>query len=308
MINESKLKGGLYGLLIGDALGVPYEFHEPQNLPPYEQIEMVPPTDFNRTYPFVKPGTWSDDGAQALALLDSLLECEDLDLEDLTSRFVEWNQHGRYAVNSVVFDIGITTSRSLSNYMNGVPAQLCGSREENSNGNGSLMRVLPLVLWHKGDDESLIQMAMVQSLPTHAHLRSQVCCALYCMWARNILNETAQPWEEATATLRDYLKGSEAEEELEAHIRPDLLRAGTGSGYVVDSLISARWEMQKPDYESVVKSAVKLGKDTDTTACIAGGVAGLRDGFEAIPTRWVEALRGREILEPLWQKLQGWHS
>lgn len=74
MIDKNKIKGGLYGLLVGDALGVPYEFHHSSQIPEYDLIEMEPPAGFLRAHSGVKPGTWSDDGAQALCLLDSLLE------------------------------------------------------------------------------------------------------------------------------------------------------------------------------------------------------------------------------------------
>lgn len=80
--------GGLWGLLVGDALGVPYEFSFADGLPPMEQIEMVPPEGYRKTYPGVPEGTWSDDGAQALCLLDSLLECDRLDLDDFAGRML----------------------------------------------------------------------------------------------------------------------------------------------------------------------------------------------------------------------------
>ncbi len=171
-----------------------------------------------------------------------------------------------------------------------------------------------------------------QSLVTHGHLRSQLCCALFCLWARRIgegaQSETA--WTSAAESLDEFLpelcfgattngvkEGFEGLsndtialfaidnwlEELEWHIRPDDDLRGRGSGYVVDCLRSVRDAMREPDYESVVKYAVALGHDTDTTACIAGGLAGLREGVDAIPARWMKALRGKEIVEPLVARL-----
>lgn len=304
---QAKIAGGFYGLLVGDALGVPYEFKHPDEIPPRAQIEFSPPSGYPRTYADVPAGTWSDDGALSLALLDSLLTRGKLDLEDLAQRFVNWQIDGFYAVGGKVFDIGITTSAALGNYRAGQKAEDAGLREVNSNGNGSLMRVLPLVLWHRGADDELVRDAMAQSLVTHGHARSQVCCALYCLWARRLLENDAAAWENATATLRDivvFLPDGEAlEAELEFHIRPDDFSSGSGSGYVVDALRSARWVMQEKGYENVVKAAVALGSDTDTTACIAGGVAGIRDGLSAIPSRWLDALRGGEIAEPLLERL-----
>src|SRR5689334_5389738 len=104
---RERLEGGLFGLLIGDALGVPYEFHPPHTLPPLAEIEMVPPAQFDRAHASVPPGTWSDDGAQALALLASLLDRGALDVQDLGARLVAWYQTGYLAVDGRVFDIGI---------------------------------------------------------------------------------------------------------------------------------------------------------------------------------------------------------
>ena len=302
--HHERISGAIYGLLVGDALGVPYEFKSPHELPSLEQIEFEPPAGFYRSHSSVKPGTWSDDGAQALCLLASLLECGELDLEDFAERMVNWAEKGYCAVDNYVFDIGITTSAAIHNLRDGKPAELAGPNDVNANGNGALMRVLPLALWHRGSDEELIEDAMRQSLPTHGHLRSQLCCAVYCLLARYILQEHAAPYPVAVATLRRFIEGNEAAQaELEFHISPDETPGGKGSGYVVDCLHSARWAVEQGSYESVVKAAVSLGKDTDTTACVAGGIAGLRDGIGAIPSRWLDALRGKEIVEPMIEKL-----
>jgi ADP-ribosylglycohydrolase len=166
------------------------------------------------------------------------------------------------------------------------------------------MRVLPLVLWHRGDDAALARDAMLQSRVTHGHMRSQVCCALYCLWARRTLEGVADAWGEALATFRAlYPEGSEQREELEGAVRPDSPEPGRGSGYVVDCLRSARDCMAAGPYERVVKAAIALGHDTDTTAAVAGGIAGLRDGIGAIPQRWRAALRGQELVQPMLKQL-----
>jgi len=298
---EERIAGGIYGLLIGDALGVPYEFHPPEQIPPREQIEFEPPAGFHRAHAGVPPGTWSDDGAHALCLLASLLYRGMLDPEDLGRRLWNWYDLGYLAVDYEVFDVGIQTSTALRIFRAGTPALQSGPKGEMDNGNGSLMRVLPLALWHTGTDQALVHEAMRQSLVTHGHLRSQVCCALYCLWARRTLQGVADPWAEAVATFRQlYPEGLEAHAELEFHIRPDRPEPGHGSGYVVDCLLSARdCVRSEPSYEGVVKAAVALGKDTDTTAAVAGGIAGIREGVQALPQRWRTALRGQELVEPM---------
>ncbi len=294
MTLESRLRGGLVGLLVGDALGVPYEFHDPANLPPASDIEMEPPAGFNRSHRSAPCGTWSDDGAQALALLATLLEHDGLDVEDLGGRFRRWYFEGELAVDRHVFDIGNQTGVALDR-IGKQPAETCGNTGEYDNGNGSAMRVLPLALWHTGSDAELVANAMLQSRITHGHMRSQVACGLLVLWGRALLNgaDADTGFEQAVAGMR-ALDVDAAE--LQRFVDPWEPR---GTGYVLDSLHSVRVALRAGDYEAVVKRAIQFGHDTDTTACIAGGLAGIRDGLEAIPARWRRALRGMDLLQPL---------
>ena len=301
---RERIEGGLIGLLVGDALGVPYEFNPPEDLPPMSQIEMVPPAGFKRSYPDVRPGTWSDDGAQALCLLATLLHCKRFDPDDFGRRLQNWRYVGYMAVGGEVFDVGITTQEVIQRLAAGVLASKAGARESRSNGNGALMRVLPLVLWHQGSDEELMRDAMQQSAVTHAHIRSQLCCAMYCLWARGVLEDRPSPWDGAVAAV---VAGAEEQaywqEELREHILSWVQRRVQGTGYVVDCLWSARQVCESDDFETVVRSAIALGNDTDTTACVAGGVAGLRFGISRIPLRWREMLRDRDEVQPLLDQL-----
>lgn len=301
-----RIQGGLWGLLIGDAVGVPYEFHQPEQLPEYALLDIIPPENFNRAHATVPVGTWSDDGAQALTLLASLLNKYSMDIDDFAQRLVNWYQVGYMAVDFKVFDVGIQTAQAIRRLMAGTPAIQAGATDEHANGNGSLMRVLPLALWHQGSDEELVKDAYLQSQVTHAHLRSKVCCALYCLWARYLLKEQniEQAWQTAVAILRRlYGQDSADYAELEWNIRPDETPYGTGSGYVVDCLRSARIALQQNNFEAVIKTAIAFGHDTDTTACVAGGLAGIYYGKQGIPARWLEILRGKELVEPLLAQL-----
>lgn len=301
---RDRLAGGLVGLLVGDALGVPYEFRHARDIPPASLIDFTPPPDFARAHHGVAPGTWSDDGAHALCLLATLLERGRLDLDDLGARLLAWYEHGYMAVDGMVFDVGLTCSAAIRAVRAGTPAAQAGPSGQYDNGNGALMRVLPLVLWHRGSDQSLVHDAHQQSLVTHGHLRSQVCCALYCLWARRVLADESDAWGEAVSSLRTiYASMPEALEELDWSVRPDDAPDGNGSGYVVDALRSAHMVQAAGTYEDVVRAAIALGNDTDTTACIAGGIAGLRFGIQGIPERWRNQLRGSELYQPLLDKL-----
>lgn len=201
------------------------------------------------------------------------------------------------AVDNYVFDIGNQTTESISRLKKGMPTRFAGLSGVRNNGNGSLMRSLPLALLHSGNDVALVYEAHSQSRVTHAHLRSQVCCALYCLWARRELQKHTSPWESAVATLRAiYRRDPAALEELETHVQPNRAPGGKGTSYVVDSLHSARLACQEPDFETIVRRAISLGNDTDTTACLAGGIAGIRHGISGVPSDWLQTLRGKEIL------------
>ncbi|WP_245175807.1 ADP-ribosylglycohydrolase family protein [Cupriavidus sp. AcVe19-6a] len=303
--------GGLVGLLIGDSVGVPYEFHTPDRLPKRALIEMVPPVDFPRAHSGVPPGTWSDDGAQALCLLASLMDCGRLSLTDFADRLVQWLDDGYMAVDGYVFDVGNQTGEALGYLREGVSPQETGGTSERDNGNGSLMRVLPLALWHTGSDEALVKDAHLQSLPTHAHPRSLVACAFYCLVARGYLRQLADPWDWADRRLDEIYQDWPGERERKAFLRElDVLRSFPktdkphGTGYVLDTIWSARQALQEDSFEEVVKTAILFGHDTDTTAAVAGGLAGVRFGLDCIPTRWLEQLRGFELLTPILSQFQ----
>ncbi|GAC1475581.1 MAG: ADP-ribosylglycohydrolase family protein [Vulcanimicrobiaceae bacterium] len=286
----------MLGLLIGDALGVPYEFKHPSQIP--ERIELLKYNERTigrggqeagrRTWPAVPLGTWSDDGSLALALAHSLTACDGLNPDDLARRFAAWWEKGQYAVDGIVFDIGGTTRQALLNFRSGIPAELAGLDGKNSAGNGSLMRALPLALFHKGTDEELIRDAKIQSAVTHRHPLATNCCALYCLLARRLLNGTelyAEPFPISKMLAREFVD-----------------RDPTGMGYVVDSYLSAVDAFTKgTSYEDVVTRAIAFGHDTDTTAAIAGGLAGIKFG---VPKKWSDGLRGyNEIARPIVERL-----
>jgi ADP-ribosylglycohydrolase len=300
---EDKIRGGIIGLLVGDALGVPYEFHPREEIPPFEEIEFEPPQNFTRAHSGVPIGTYSDDGAQALCLLASLLECGKFEVDDFAKKLVAWFREDYLCVDKM-FDVGIQTQRAILNLRKGFPPLTAGLSDERNNGNGSLMRVLPLAIWHQGSDLELIADAFDQSAVTHGHLRSKLCCALYCLWARRILQNIENAWDSAVEKIRDvFAVGTVERIEFDNVIRPDDLYEVNGSGYVLDSLYSAKWANDRPNFEETVKAAISLGNDTDTTACIAGGIAGLKFGINGIPERWRDNLRGKENYEPLIEKL-----
>ncbi len=298
---EAAIRGGVWGLLVGDALGVPYEFHSPGQLPRFDELEMTPPTGFRRAHHTIRPATWSDDGAQALCLLDSLLNSRRFDERDFADRLLLWRSEGLWAIDRYVFDVGNQTDAALAKLRSGTAPTESGFIYPNGKGNGALMRVLPLALWHTGSAEELIEDAHRQAVVTHGHITNQVCCALYCLWARSMLQgqEANAAYAYAVTTLSSYYKDSAYGRDLQTVVRPTEDPTTDGSGYIVATLNAARIALEETNYEAVVKRAISYGHDTDTNAAVAGGLAGIRDGVDGIPSRWLKQMRGQRLVEKL---------
>ncbi|WP_175852470.1 ADP-ribosylglycohydrolase family protein [Burkholderia cepacia] len=302
--------GGVIGSLVGDALGVGFEFKRPSQIPARDRIEMTMPVSFNRTYADVLSGTWSDDGAQTLCLLASLLERGRFVLTDFAEKLLRWRDEGYMAVDGDVFDCGVQTARSLDRLHDGAPPVESGGVSVMDNGNGSLMRTLPLALWHRGSDGDLVRDAHLQSLPTHAHPRSLVACAFYCLVARGYLKRLADPWTWADERLEevynlwpDQAKRNAFLAEMDVLRRFPKADQPSGTGYVLDTIWSVRKALDEDSFEDVARTAILFGHDTDTTAAVACGLAGIKYGLDGIPTRWLRQLRGYDLVEPLARRL-----
>ncbi len=299
----SRLAGAAWGHLVGDAVGVPYEFKTA------EEIGGTDAVRFGATGSHGQPaGTWSDDGALMLALLDSLLEAG-FDPDDQGRRALAWRREGAYTPDGDGrFDVGGTTASALHALENGTAAIDAGPTGEHACGNGSLMRILPLALWGRElPAAELADRAHLASRVTHGHLRCQVACAVYCLVLGRLVHG-----EDRDAVLAPALADARAvyveDGALAGHLAAlDELEAWTareGSGYVLDAFWSA-WDAfaGAADYEDTIRRAVAYGRDTDTTAAIAGGLAGAYWGWKGIPAEWRRGMRGQEVATPLVDRL-----
>ena len=296
---RERIEGGLVGMLVGDALGVPYEFHEAAEIPEPSLIELEPPEGFRRAHGGVAPGTWSDDGAQALCLLASLLHAGRLDLDDFARRLRNWYELGYCAVDSEVFDVGVQTGRAIRALQAGAAA---ARRARAASATTATAASCACCRWRCGTAATTASSCATRCsrrcrrTATRARscgARSTVCGRVACSTATA---DGEAAWLDAVATLQALVSGDDRDELSHHVVRA---RAASGSGYVVDTLHSARAALGAGGYEATVRAAIWLGDDTDTTACVAGGLAGVRDGVAAIPARWQGELRGREILDPL---------
>lgn len=277
---EERIAGGLWGVLVGDALGLPHQFKQAPSIP--TKIAMQMPPDYHKAFPKIKYGTWSDDGALTLALADSLVATKKLDVNHFAGNVRGWFEKGLFTVDGSSYDVGNTTMEAVLRLQRGHSPEESGLVQENTNGNGSLMRTLPLALWHKGSDAELYADACAQSAVTHRHDHSKAACGVYCVAARRLLNG-----QTAASAFVDGLRLS--------HVQLPIPKEPGGSGYVLDSLAFAiKAARSGKDYRENVLDAIRLGADTDTTAAIAGGLLGIMGGIAAIPDEWLKAMRGYE--------------
>lgn len=301
---------GIMGGVVADALGVPAEFKN------REELKKHPVTGMRGYGTYNQPaGTWSDDSSMTLATLDSLKN--GYDLNDMMDKFVEWRSNGSYTPFGEVFDIGNTCSDAIAHYMRNGDVRTCGRTGARENGNGSLMRILPICLYmyekQKAEgltDEAVIEAIHEVSALTHAHARSQFACGLYFFMVREVLNgngslqETLQRGLDAGFAY--YANMRETAGELMYYARlctPEEFKnlpeeEIESTGYVVATLEAALWCLVNTEsYAEAVLKAVNLGSDTDTVAAITGGLAGLYYGYEGIPEEWMKEIKRREWVE-----------
>ena len=304
-VATNRIHASLWGSLIGDALGVPVEFTT------REQRRADPVTDLREYGTHQQPrGAWSDDGALLLCSVDSLVRHE-FDLEDMGQRFVRWESEALWTPHGCVFDIGSTTIRAISALTQGVPAEEAGPRDEHSNGNGSLMRILPVSLrFASRPPAELLHRVHRASAVTHGHARSRMACGFHALVTARLLAgaTVAVAVQDAAESFRQhYGPASNATEWATewpefamlldgrlAKRNEDEIKSG---GHCMDTLIASLWcLLTTSNFRDCVLKAVNLGGDTDTTGCVAGGLAGLSYGIEGIPRAWREALpRGQEL-------------
>jgi ADP-ribosylglycohydrolase len=298
----SRIRGGLLGVVVGDALGLPVQFRDRIYVRSLGIGGMTGYGTFN-----LPPGSWSDDSSLTLCLAESLCEVG-YDLDDIGRRFVMWYRNGYWTPYGFSYDIGNATKEAMNNLIREVPPARSGPAGEYDNGNGSLMRILPAALYFAAGDvpEMLDRVAEVSRI-THGHLRSQLACCIYSLLARYLLEGFDQHdvYAKLCSEAPQVFGSSRWAGELRhfkrildgklAAVPEGQIRSG---GYVVDTLEAATWCLLHSDtFDEAVLMAVNLGDDTDTTGAVTGGLAGILCHASGIPREWIAGLaRSEEIV------------
>ena len=292
---HSRRLGSIIGLAVGDAVGTTVEFLPAGSFAPH--------TDRVGGGPFDLPmGAWTDDTSMALCLCESLVECGGFDATDQMRRYVRWWREGYWSSTGECFDIGITTRQALMQFeASGDPWS--GSDDPTSVGNGSIMRLAPVVAYFAEDPVSAMHYARESSRTTHA---TDECLDSCVLLARLLLEgiegrDLTRPMLEGSSGWSAGLRAVAAMDGADGDAPP---RGPTG--YVVDTLACARWCVARGgDFREAILLAANLGGDADTIAAVTGQLAGARWGFEAIPAEWVDRLVRRDEVMALAERVVG---
>lgn len=283
---QDRFRGVLAGLAVGDALGGPLEF-QPARTPENYVTEMI-----GGGWQQLAPGEWTDDTQMALCIVESLLAKKVFDPDDIVRRFIAW-------MNTGPKDIGLHTSRVLTNIRNGMPweeaSQEAYNLDPNNAPNGSLMRCPPLAMFFFQHPNYAASLSPVLSRVTHAHPDCEWACVFVNVAIANLLTLVGLP----EAMEAAYEACDEASPELKARIGAAMKPKNETSptGWVLDTLEVAIWAvLHTSTFEEAVVVAINRGADADTVGAVTGALAGAYYGISAIPERWLAKLKERDFL------------
>lgn len=306
-MNHDRLKSSMIGFIIGDALGVPVEFI------PRERLLLKPVKDMFGYGTHNQPeGTWSDDTSMMLCTIESLnnfvknhsdkISSKDEFIKILASSFLNWFDNAHLTPHGKVFDFGNSTANAMYELRKGVDPYNSGDNKINSNGNGSLMRILPFVFCMRDIDKNkrFEYINKISSI-THSHILSVMCCFYYVEFGILLLEtkDKYKAYDSLKENLKMFFKSLSIDEneinKLSKLLNNDIYKLSEedifGDGYVLHSLEAAVWCLMTTDnFKDSLLKAVNLGLDTDTVGALTGGLAGLIYNLDELPSEWVEKL------------------
>ena len=309
-MNSSIIKSVLFGIAVGDALGVPVEFENRRVRLSNPVTDMIGYGTYN-----LPPGTFSDDSSLTFCLAEALTS--GFDLNTIGQNFVKWLYKNYWTPRGNVFDVGIATRQAIDRLAKEVRPDLAGGFDVSSNGNGSLMRISPLLFYllDKPINERYEMTKQVSSI-THGHIRSVIACFYYLEFARQLFEhkDKFEIYTNLQTEITTHLT-SLSIDPIEVALFDRLLKQNIheltednifSSGYVLHTLEASIWCLLTTDnYKDAVLKAVNLGEDTDTTGAVTGGLAGLLYGFENIPSNWVKQIARHDDIANLADRLAG---
>ena len=303
MSDFNRLKNGIIGFIIGDAMGVPLEFTKRRN---EKVIDMLEYGSHN-----MPKGSWSDDSSMVIAIMQSVIDSRgNINYKDIMNNFILWVEKGKFTSNNKTFGVGGTTFKALRNYyyreefiMYKDPL-MCGIDDIKDNGNGSLMRILPIAYYcycKKLKEEEIYKLVKDISSMTHRHNISILGCYIYVLFVIGILNGDKK--EKIYKGIRKYNYDKYFDKEtinnygrlLDNDISLLDIDNINSSGYVVKTLEAVIWcFMNSNDYNESIIKAINLGDDVDTIGALVGGLSG--SYYNKINNKWLKDIKRKDYL------------
>lgn len=296
----SKFIDSIIGHAVGDAMGVPTEFCIREYLLKNPVKEMIGSDKTGQP-----AGSWSDDTSMEIATIDSFIQNKEFNYDDIMHKWEEWINEAKYTANNDTFDVGRTCLRAIRNHSLGTEPLKCGIDGEQSNGNGSLMRILPVALYsyyRKLDVNEIIKLTNELSSLTHKHDISKLGCYIYVRYIMFLLdgknkNEAYELIKTLDYSTYDEYAISKYERILKNDIASYTIDNILSTGYVVDTLECVLWILLNANsYKETIIATTNIGNDTDTIGAIAGSMAGIIYGYDSIPTSWIDKLMRKDYL------------
>lgn len=304
ILERNYIKDILYGVCVGDALGVPVEFESREFLKKNPVVKMQSGGVHGQV-----EGVWSDDSSLTFCLAEAIAEGYNHNL--LAEKFIGWKYNAYWTATGEVFDIGNATSWAISNLLKGIDPIEAGGKNESDNGNGSLMRILPLVLLLKDlPIEDRFKLTKEVSSITHAHPRAVMACFYYLEFALQLMKgeDKFKIYEVLKIKVWDFFNANiDCQKEvfhfdrlLKENIYELQEDSILSSGYVMHTLEASLWcLLTTNNYDEAVLRAVNLGEDTDTTGSVTGGLAALCYGYESMSKEWINTIKGKNEIDNL---------
>ena len=304
----SKITDSIIGHAIGDAMGMPTEFCIREHLLSNPVVDMIGSKKVGQP-----AGSWTDDTSMEIATIESIVSNNGFNYSDIMTRWCDWLNKGEYTPNGVAFDVGRTCLRACRNFMNGIDPTKCGLSDENSNGNGSLMRVLPVAIYsyiYDLSNDELLKLTNDVSSLTHGHNVSKLACYMYVKFIIRLLNgmskeECYEYLKNDDYSMYDYNSISKYDRLIKGDIRKFKIDDIKSSGYVVDTWECVLWILlNSKSYKETIIAATNIGQDTDTIGAIVGSMSGIIYGLDKAPKQWLDTLIKKDYLIDLANKLE----
>ena len=299
---EHKLIGSFLGLVIGDAFGTTLEFAERDEYPLLTEIIGGGPFR-------LKAGQWTDDTSMAICLAESLIECKGFNSTDQLERYLKWYRFGDNSSTGHCFDIGNTTREALERFEY-TKESYCGSSNSAKSGNGSIMRLAPIVIKYWKNTDDLIRYAALSSKTTHASKETIQASIILALFLQGIFQSKQKEElfsdvfsdfvisniDNISPKLYEILKGSYKEKSREEI---------SSSGYVINTLEAALWAFYNTNsFSEAIILAVNLAEDADTVGAVTGQIVGAYYGAQSEITEWSNKIFQKERIIKLAKQLQ----